>query len=451
MTMASGQISAFSVAVGQLLELKAAKVGKDGVPTEILILPAGTYTTDDGTFVTSEKVLKAVLAEWKKRGLALPIDYEHQTVSDPPVQAPAAGLITKLELRKEGIVGTAIKWTATAKKYLSAADGEAAEYNFHSPVFWFDKKTREVTRLHSVALTNVPKSHNQKELRAQIAARVDADIRAASAVTTDKGGTMKEFITSLRYALGMRLTDTMKDLRAALEKILAKIPDTEDMIAEARVDADGEATSGEREATSVEGTTMLSLLGLIEAQEVDRLVEARLAERPAAPPEVLTALSLAADTDLAGVLAAVLALKSPAGMVPLAELEAAKAHIAELDEKAGAARIDELVAKNRTRITPALEPEIRTLAATNYELAVATVAKLPEQRPEGVASSPPPASAADDFATQGLTGELAGETVQFDARGAAIKARCEAIMAEKHVSYSEANEIRRNEAARGAA
>lgn len=242
----------------------------------------------------------------------------------------------------------------------------------------------------------------------------------------------KEFLSSLCYMLKMRATDTYKDLRTAVEKILTIIPDTDDMLVAAK------AGGGEGDAAG-EAATILSLAGLVEAEEVERLVETRLSERPVAPDEVLTMLALGADADLASVTAAVLSLKNPVGMVPRSELDRATARIAELDEKAGAARIDELVASNSTRVTPALEPEIRELARSNFALAQATVAKLPEQKPEKVATQPPPVGSLPDAGRANMS--FHGGEIEVDPDSATLEARVEAhrkASAGKFKTYIEA-------------
>jgi hypothetical protein len=134
-------------------------------------------------------------------------------------------------------------------------------------------------------------------------------------------------------------------------------------------------------------------------------------------------------------------------MVPRSEHEAVLARIAELDETAKSSRIDELVRANAARLTPALEGTIRELAASNYELAKSTVEKLPEQKPEPIARGTEPTTETAEARIE-TEGELAGQPVRFDEEGAKIKARVEQIMAEKGLSYMEANEIRKKEARR---
>lgn len=124
------------------------------LPEQIPVLRYGknTYTklnSGSAEFEFSEKDADAVLVEFSRRGLEIPIDYEHQTLSG--VQAPAAGWIDKLEKTKDGLTAKVKYWTETAKKYLTNG-----EYRYFSPVIKFSRTGRNISGLHSVALTNNP-------------------------------------------------------------------------------------------------------------------------------------------------------------------------------------------------------------------------------------------------------------------------------------------------------
>ena len=124
------------------------------LPEQIPILRFGknTYTkltSGNADFDFTEKDADTVITEFSRRKLEIPIDYEHQTLSG--VQAPAAGWIDKLEKTKDGLIAKVKYWTETAKKYLTNG-----EYRYFSPVIKFSRTGRNVSGLHSVALTNNP-------------------------------------------------------------------------------------------------------------------------------------------------------------------------------------------------------------------------------------------------------------------------------------------------------
>jgi phage I-like protein len=133
-------------------------------PTRILLLNDGDLQWEDlsGYKMTAE-MAEAVIKEYQEHGTQLPVDYEHMTidVDQKGGKAPAAGWITKLSwVPNEGLYAD-VEWTAQAKVEI-----ESGQYKYHSPVIITNSKTKEITRLHSVALTNTPRTRNQRELMA---------------------------------------------------------------------------------------------------------------------------------------------------------------------------------------------------------------------------------------------------------------------------------------------
>ena len=71
-------------------------IGKDfqGVaPAEIQVIPAGRTITPKGVFVLDQESAQAVISDFEAHKNDMVIDYEHQTLSDPPVEAPAGGRV----------------------------------------------------------------------------------------------------------------------------------------------------------------------------------------------------------------------------------------------------------------------------------------------------------------------------------------------------------------------
>lgn len=120
----------------------------DAVPSQIKIIPLGDISSEKGNFKADEESFKAIEREFKRRGLDLVVDYEHQTLHD--VQAPAAGWIKSLRLSSDAIVAD-VEWTNRAAEYL-----RNKEYKYLSPVVRVRKSDKKAVALHSVALTNTP-------------------------------------------------------------------------------------------------------------------------------------------------------------------------------------------------------------------------------------------------------------------------------------------------------
>ncbi len=99
-----------------------------GAPTTFQVLPEGKIVMEGyGEAVMDADAAAAIIAEFKRRGIEMVIDYEHQTMQD--VQAPAAGWIKELLWKgKEGLWAVC-EWTARAAEYL-----QNREYRYFSPV-----------------------------------------------------------------------------------------------------------------------------------------------------------------------------------------------------------------------------------------------------------------------------------------------------------------------------
>lgn len=137
----------------KIIPCDIALTAEGDVPEWVHLVPAGkaVYAVDGRNWRLPD--IGKVVAR-SMTGVDLPIDYEHQTedpaqrVANGPV--PAAGWITELEARGDGIWGR-VNWTATAKGLLSAR-----EYRYLSPTFTYDKTSREVLRITGAGLVHTP-------------------------------------------------------------------------------------------------------------------------------------------------------------------------------------------------------------------------------------------------------------------------------------------------------
>ena len=137
-------------------------VGKSGaIPSEIQLYPYGRIEVEgDGYGILDDIGMAQIIGRFERRGNDVVIDYEHQTLKG--IQAPAAGWITRLVNRGMQGLWAVVKWSATAKDYL-----KNREYRYFSPVYSIRKSDRRIIALHSVALTNAPKTNQLKPLVAK--------------------------------------------------------------------------------------------------------------------------------------------------------------------------------------------------------------------------------------------------------------------------------------------
>lgn len=118
------------------------------------LLPAGVFRGRDGRGPYRLDDAEQVIAATRALGMDLPIDRDHATdLAAKGTPVPAAGWIRELQAREDGLWGL-VEWTPAA-----AAQIEAREYRYLSPVFEHRKGTREVTRLLRASLTNNPNLH----------------------------------------------------------------------------------------------------------------------------------------------------------------------------------------------------------------------------------------------------------------------------------------------------
>lgn len=135
-----------------LLRLKTLAYTDREIPDWFRLLPIGNVEMEDGepAFLSIESA-QAIVSEFKVSAKDMVIDYEHQTVTDPPIEAPAAGWIKDMEVRADGLYVQA-DWVERAAQRL-----KSGEYRYFSPVFMVEKKSRNITALFNVALTNQPR------------------------------------------------------------------------------------------------------------------------------------------------------------------------------------------------------------------------------------------------------------------------------------------------------
>lgn len=119
----------------------------------IHVVPSGEFSARDGrgpwSMHNADAVIAASSAFAGKK--PIPVDYEHQIdlAGKNGQPAPAAGWITQLQARPDGLWGL-VEWTEKASAHL-----DAKEYRYLSPVF-NHTPSGEVTRVLRAALTNNP-------------------------------------------------------------------------------------------------------------------------------------------------------------------------------------------------------------------------------------------------------------------------------------------------------
>jgi len=278
--------------VGFLLSLRAAET-----LDEIVVMPVGTVELfGSDPLLMNEAGAKRVIAAFNDQGVDVPIDWEHSSVTraEKGLDSPAAGWITGFKWDpKRGLVAS-VNWTDVGATQITAK-----QYRYLSPVIVFDESTREVNRIHSVALTNKPRTKNQAEL---LAASVKLQLEKENEMSTDtkgaadakKAATKEGVVKAQEPVAGGG--GSMTDLAIALTNAGVQLPEGADEMAilaaavqfikanggaPAEAAPEGEAApEAASEALSVLGATSKSeAIMKLKAEYVPRSEHAALSER----------------------------------------------------------------------------------------------------------------------------------------------------------------------------
>ena len=124
------------------------------VPEWIQLMPLGEIRTRSSDSRAPWKLSDPAAVIEASQALMdkLPIDYDHQTdfTRESGNAAPAAGWIVELQARDDGIYAR-VEWTERGRAAIAAR-----EYRFISPVFTYNKKTREIADIRRAGLVNDP-------------------------------------------------------------------------------------------------------------------------------------------------------------------------------------------------------------------------------------------------------------------------------------------------------
>lgn len=120
----------------------------------VMLMPVGGIAARDGRRFIMDDAARVVAVSQPRKGgpEELPVDYEHQ--SEEPTKGeggpkPAAGWITELEARPEGIFGK-VRWTDRAAAMIASR-----KYRFLSPAF-LHSPSGDVQRIVGAGLTHRP-------------------------------------------------------------------------------------------------------------------------------------------------------------------------------------------------------------------------------------------------------------------------------------------------------
>ncbi|MDR1424292.1 MAG: phage protease [Azoarcus sp.] len=187
-------------------------------PEWVHLIPAGEFSGRDGR---GPYALDAgqVAAAFARRGIPLVIDYEHQTYAAPDngQPAPAAGWVTALDTREDGLWGR-VEWTQPAAGMIAAR-----EYRYLSPVFSHDAESGRITELLGAGLTNQPNLF------------LTALNRRATLSINREGAMMEDILERLRYLFNLPTLADEAAIVAELDRLRARLAAPEIVTAKERL------------------------------------------------------------------------------------------------------------------------------------------------------------------------------------------------------------------------
>lgn len=133
----------------------------DALPTEFRLFARGENQTEKGSFIFDDAAAASVMAAYRKWGVDLAIDLEHQMlggISADPTARDARGWC-KLQLRNGELWAVDVRWTPDGAERLSQK-----RQRYVSPAFEIDPDTRRIEKVLNIAITAMPATHNTPAL-----------------------------------------------------------------------------------------------------------------------------------------------------------------------------------------------------------------------------------------------------------------------------------------------
>ncbi|MCL2724846.1 MAG: phage protease [Polyangiaceae bacterium] len=137
----------------------------DGIepPKEFRLFVRGWNDTEKGRFLFDDIAARLVMAAFRKWGVDLAIDLEHQMLDDRPQPDPTAKDARgscRLELRSDGSLwAVGVHWTKDG-----AARVREKRQRYVSPAFEFNPETMRIEEMINIAITSMPATHDAPAL-----------------------------------------------------------------------------------------------------------------------------------------------------------------------------------------------------------------------------------------------------------------------------------------------
>ena len=176
---------------------------KDELPQWYCLFPEGINEVEgEGQYIVDRQAWNMVRARLDRRGIDIVFDYEHQTMRDG--KAPASGWCRGWRYTDGVGIEAKVDWTDEAAEHL-----KKGEYRYFSQVFYTRRSDKRLFGVHSMALTNAPKTNHLQPLLAKLGAELNKE---------------NNMLKKLIAKLGLAPDATEEDVLTALTKLLKQKP-----------------------------------------------------------------------------------------------------------------------------------------------------------------------------------------------------------------------------------
>lgn len=180
-------------------------VGAGALPSEFRLFVKGWNETENGSFLFDEESAAKVMSAYRKWGVDLAIDLEHQMLGDATIDPSArdARGWCRLELRPDGSLwAVGVTWTPDGSQRL-----KNKSQRYVSPAFEIDTKTKQVTKIVNIAITAMPATHQTPALVAASLQKLGKSMNADQ---------LKAALEAIKAGDGEAAVKVLEDLLTAL-------------------------------------------------------------------------------------------------------------------------------------------------------------------------------------------------------------------------------------------
>lgn len=265
------------VSAQQRMKCESTPLGSDAAQGRFRIFKEGTIQTDHGLSVMTPAAGRAVIKAFQARGNDMMIDLRHFSISPTATreQSEAMGWIpcpNGLEyVDGDGLYVTNVRWVPEVQAGL---ESDPPKWKYFSPLYNQDKKTKVITSLDNVALTNMPATHRLNRLAAERSGPMDLKTLGA-----------------LMLALSIAADADNENAKAWLAQLTAGLGDQ----AQAALDA----ANADAAPDSVDGEDMLAGMSEDEKAIVASMPEAMKATYMAGKKAMSASVAVEADKEVA--------------------------------------------------------------------------------------------------------------------------------------------------------